>query len=70
MGFSMQYFYLMRREGASLALVGHPSSDSVTIKMLFGVDNLHRPALVVVVVVCTPSFPTGLVKIESGFIYC
>ena len=31
-------------EGASLALVGHPSSDGVTIKMPFGVDVLHRPA--------------------------
>ena len=31
-------------EGASLALVGHPSSD-VTIKMPNGVDVLHRPAL-------------------------
>ena len=32
-------------EGASLALVGHPSSDGVTIKMPYGVDALHRPAL-------------------------
>ena len=32
-------------EGASLALVGHPSSDGVTIKMPYGVDVLHRPAL-------------------------
>ena len=31
-------------EGASLALVCHPSSDGVTIKMLYGVDVLHRPA--------------------------
>ena len=36
--------YLMG-EGASLALVGHPSSDGVTIKMPYGVDVLHRPAL-------------------------
>ena len=28
-------------EGASLALVGHPSSDRVTIKMPYGVDVLH-----------------------------
>ena len=28
-------------EGASLALVGYPSSDGVTIKMLYGVDVLH-----------------------------
>ena len=33
-------------EGDSLALVGHPSSDSVTIKMPYGVDLLlHQPAL-------------------------
>ena len=32
-------------EGASLALVGHPSSDGVTIKMPCRVDVLHRPAL-------------------------
>ena len=30
-------------EGASLALVSHPSSDGVTIKMPYGVDALHRP---------------------------
>ena len=28
-------------EGASLALVGHPSSDGVTIKTPYGVDVLH-----------------------------
>ena len=33
-------------EGASLALVGHPSSDGITIKIPYGVDVLlHRPAL-------------------------
>ena len=32
-------------EGASLALVGHPSSDGITIKMPYGVDVLHQPAL-------------------------
>ena len=26
---------------ASLALVGHPSSDGITIKMPYGVDVLH-----------------------------
>ena len=31
-------------EGASLALVGHPSSDGITIKMPYGVAVLHRPA--------------------------
>ena len=31
-------------EGASLALVAHPSSDGITIKMPYGVDVLHRPA--------------------------
>ena len=32
-------------EGASLALVGNPSSDVVTRKMPYGVDVLHQPAL-------------------------
>ena len=31
-------------EGVSLALVGCPSSDGVTIQMPYGVDILHRPA--------------------------
>ena len=32
--------------GASSALVAHPSSDGITIKILYGVDVLlHRPAL-------------------------
>ena len=32
-------------EGASLPLVGHPSSDGFTIKITYGVDVLlHRPA--------------------------
>ena len=31
-------------EGATLVLVGHTSSDGVTIKMPYGVDVLHRPA--------------------------
>ena len=31
-------------EGSSLALVGHASSDGVTIKMPYGVDVLYRPA--------------------------
>ena len=31
-------------EGASLALVGCPSNDDVTIKMPYGVDVLHQPA--------------------------
>ena len=30
--------------GASLALVGHHSSDGATIKMTHGVDVLHGPA--------------------------
>ena len=41
------------RLGASLALVSHPSSDSITIKIPYGVD------------VSLPSFPIGLVKSES-----
>ena len=33
-------------EGASLALVGHPSSDGIMIKIPYGVAVLlHRPAL-------------------------
>ena len=33
-------------EGASLALVGHPSSDGVTMKLPYGVDVLlHWPTL-------------------------
>ena len=32
-------------EGTFLALVGHPSSDDVTIKMPYMVDILHQPAL-------------------------
>ena len=32
-------------EGVSLALVGHPSSDGIMIRMPYGVDVLHRPAL-------------------------
>ena len=46
-------------EGASLALVGHTSSDGVTIKMPYGVDVL-RPA-------SPPSFSIGFVKTESDF---
>ena len=41
-GVQQGQFYL---EGASLALVGHPSSDGVTIKISYGVDVLlHQPA--------------------------
>ena len=29
-------------EGASLALVGHPSSDGVMIKMLYGIGVLQK----------------------------
>ena len=45
-------------DGASLPLFGCPSSYGVTIKMqeVFYIDQLG-----------TPSFPIGLVKIESGF---
>ena len=48
-------------EGTSLALVGYPSSDGVTIKVplgqMFCIDQLR-----------VPSFHIGLVKTESGFI--
>ena len=49
-------------EGASLTLVGYPSSDGVTIKISYEVDvfNINQP--------CTPSLPTGLVKTDSDFI--
>ena len=49
-------------EGVSLALVGHPSSDGVTIKISYVVDAyyIEQP--------CTPPFPVGLVKTESDFI--
>ena len=37
--------YVMGK-GASLALVGDPSSDGITIKIPYGVDvSLHQPAL-------------------------
>ena len=48
-------------ESASLALVGHPSGDGVTIKMPYVVDFYIDQ-------LCTPSFPIGLVETESGFI--
>ena len=49
-----------REEDASLALVGHPSSDGVTIKMSYGVDFYIDQRR-------TPLFPIGLVKTESDF---
>ena len=49
-------------EGASLALVGHPSSDGITMKIPYGLYVLsHWPAL-------HPIFPIGLVKTKSDFI--
>ena len=48
-------------EGTFLALVGRSSSSGVTTKMPYGID-FHIDQL------CTPSFPLGLVKTESGFI--
>ena len=47
-------------DGASLPLFGCPSSYGVTIKMPYGGDVLINQLR-------TPSFPIGLVKIESGF---
>ena len=48
--------------GASLVFIGCPSSDSITMKMLCGVDvimiPLHQPTLY-------PFFSIGLVKTES-----
>ena len=51
------------RKGASLALVGHPSSNAITIKVPHGVDVLlhqHQSH--------TPSFPIGLIKFLSDFL--
>ena len=59
-GVQRGHSYLMGRRCASLPFVGHPSSDGITIKMPYGVDVLHRPALY-------PIFPIGLVKTESDF---
>ena len=40
--FIFLYFVIIRwGEDASLALVGHPSSDGIMIKMPYGVDVLH-----------------------------
>ena len=51
-----------RGEGASLAaLVGHPSSDGVTIKMPYGVDVLQQPT-------SHPIFSYWVGLTESGFI--
>ena len=47
-------------ESASLAVVGYPSSDGVTIKMPYWVDLLIDQLR-------TPPFPIGLVKTESRF---
>ena len=48
-----------------MALVDHPSSDGVTIKIPYRLDILlHRPALDKK----TACFPIGLVKTESDFI--
>ena len=49
-------------EGASLALVGHPSTDGITIKILYGVDVFNINQL------HTSSFPVRLVKTKSDFI--
>ena len=43
-GVQWGHSYLMGRR-CPLALVGHPSSDGIMIKMPYGVDVLHRPAL-------------------------
>ena len=44
-------------------MVGHPSSDGVTIKIPYGVD-----ILLTLTSFALPSFPIGLVKTESRFI--
>ena len=49
-------------KGASLVLVGDPSSDGVIIKMPYGVD-VFTPQMI-----HTPLFSIGLVETESAFI--
>ena len=49
-------------KGASLALVGHPFSDIITIKLPYGEMFYYVDQF------CTPSFPIGLVKTKSDFI--
>ena len=48
-------------EGASLTVLGHPSSDGIMIKLPYGLVVLHQPA-------SHPTFPVELVKTESYFI--
>ena len=48
-------------EGASLVLVGHPSSDDFRIKGPHGIDVLLQQCFIT----HTPSFPIELVKTES-----
>ena len=61
-GVQRDQFYLMG-EGASLAFVGHPSTDGVAVKSPYGVDVLlHQQAS------HPPSFTIGLVKTESDSI--
>ena len=57
-----------RGEGVSLALIGQPSSDGVTIKTLYEVDVLLPTILDHTDHPRTPSFHTELVKTESDFI--
>ena len=56
-GVQLGQSYLMG-EGVSLALVHHPSSDGVTIKIFYGVDvyYINQPF--------TPSLPIGLVQLN------
>ena len=49
-------------EGASLALIGHPSSKNITIKIPYRVDVLFIDKS------RTSFFPIGLVKTESDSI--
>ena len=53
--------YLMGRR-CLFSLGGHPSSDGVTMKILFGVDVYCINQL------RSPFFPVGLVKTESDFL--
>ena len=60
-GFSLALW----RQGASLALVGYPFVDSVTIKILYGVDVLLPASIIDVLLPASPHlFPLGLLKLN------
>ena len=59
---SREIIITSRREGASLPLAGHPSSDGIKIKIPYVVDFLfHR-------LILHPTFPIGFIETESQLI--